>query len=242
MNEASLINLDDYYQSGFVVLRGAIDTAICELAVEKIWAELARVHGIDSMDNSTWRIEDPRVLNQLRKIGALDETATSVVIDTIGTILGDQIWTLPRPWGGPLVTFPSSAPWAIPVDGWHIDYPARGNLASPFGVKMLGLLSDMQTGGGATLLVPGSHRLVQQLATESQDGDAGTSSEVRKALQSRGVDLRRDYYEFTGHRGDVLLFDPWLFHVPSQNIRSTPRMMVEQNIPSLSGLSIYKRG
>ena len=240
MNEnPSIVDLSDYDAKGFVVITEAIDRSACEVAQEKIWALLEKNHGIRSTDPSTWQIADPRGLSELRQSGALQTTLTPKVMRAIAELFGERLWRRPSRWGGPLVTFPTAGPWQVPSKGWHIDYPARGNLGVRFGLKVLGLLKDMEPGGGATLVAPGSHRLVKQLASVSHGRDAGKSSEVRKKLLNRGVDFRQDYFEFTGRMGDVLLFDPWLFHAPSPNVRNTPRMMVEQNVPSVPALSLY---
>ncbi len=240
MKERSrLVDLSDYNAIGFVVLRGAIEPSICESAEKETWALLNKLYGMRSSDKSTWTIKNPRGLSALRESGALERTAPDLVIQAIEEILGERPWSRPDKWGGPLVTFPQVGPWKVPNKGWHIDCPARGNLGHRFGVKMLGLLKKMESGGGATLLSPGSHRVVHQLTLEKRDGNAGKSSKVRRTLAARGYDFREDYFEFTGNAGDVLLFDPWLFHTASPNTRQTPRMMVEQNVPSIAALALY---
>ncbi len=237
--QSGLVDLIDYNTNGFVVLRGALEPSVCESAEKEIWVLLNKLHGIRSSDTSTWTIEDPRGLSALRGCGAFELTAPDLVMQAIEEILGERPWGRPDKWGGPLVTFPRIGPWKVPNKGWHIDYPARGNLGLRFGVKMLGLLKDMESGGGATLLSPGSHQVVHELTLEKRDGNAGNSSKVRKTLDARGHDFRNEYFEFTGSAGDVLLFDPWLFHAASPNTRKTPRMMVEQNVPSIAALSLY---
>ncbi len=104
---------------------------------------------------------------------------------------------------------------------------------------MLGLVADIESHGGGTLLVRRSHHLVRKLASTSAGGDAGSSSQVREKLDRSGTDFCDNVYEFVGKEGDVVLFDPWLFHSASKNVRSSPRLMIEQNLPSRKALKLY---
>lgn len=231
--------IDEFEHQGYIIIRNAIGSAHCNIMCESIWSALEKKHGILKDDQATWTIAEPRGLGFLRTSGVFDDAATPSVLHAVNTLIGHDSWDYPEHWGGTLVTFPSAGPWQVPSKGWHIDYPARGNLKRRFAVKMLALLSDMKPGGGATLLAPGSHLRVRELTQKFPDGNAGSSSEVKAIMTGKGVEFGSGCVEFTGAAGDVLLFDPWLFHNASKNVNSTPRMMVEQNIPTRAALSLY---
>lgn len=231
--------LDEYDKQGFVVIRGAIDASSCDSMCTALWDGLKKKHGIRREAQHTWTMEDPRGLGFLRASDAFAGAVSEPVVAAVNSLISPNSWHQPQHWFGPLVTFPSNAPWELPKKGWHIDYPARGNLGLRFGVKVLVLLTDMEPKGGATLLSPRSHLWVRELTHEQLDGNAGSSSEVRSKILQKRMDFSRGFFEFTGNAGDVLLFDPWLFHSASRNVNNTPRMMLEQNIPSKAALALY---
>ena len=231
--------VSEYDSRGYIVLCGAIEASACKTMRDASWSELSAKHGVVRDSPETWTIEEPRGLSGLRRSGAFDKAVSPAITDAINTLIGSDTWDKPEHWWGPLVTFPSAGPWRLPHKRWHIDYPARGNLGLRFGVKLLGLLADMESQGGATLLATGTHHLVRELTLESPNGNAGSSSVVRQTLIQRGLDFASDVFEFTGKAGDVLIFDPWLFHNASRNVHTTPRLMIEQNIPTRKALSLF---
>ena len=131
-------------------------------------------------------------------------------------------------------------------------------------MKLLSLLAPHGSRGGCTLLLEGSHHLVQQALARGEIDASGHSTDVRKLLARKhgwirdlvsarastdrvrrfmqgttldGVPVR--VVEFTGYTGDVLLFQPWLFHAASANAARSPRLMVGQSVITHEGLSIY---
>ena len=147
-----------------------------------------------------------------------------------------------------LMTLPGQSPmgpvtqWSIPRQAWHTDAPRVGGPGVP-GIIALGFLGQVLAGGGGTLFVAGSHRLLDAPGRELR------SKAFKKALRRKtyfnvllgqdspervqylaeahrvdGVDLR--VVELTGEPGDVVLADARLLHAPAPNAQSTPRLMV----------------
>ena len=69
------------------------------------------------------------------------------------------------------MTFPAADVWDVPAGGWHIDFPARSALR----LKWLGYLEPVAVGGGGTVVLEGSHRLVANLLPDLDPADPGRS-------------------------------------------------------------------
>lgn len=220
-----------FAEYGFVRLDATFADAAPGLA-EAVLAELAR---------------SPK-LTALRRTGFFDALATTEVVSAITSLLGHAEWPRPFSWGDPLVTAPGSGTWTVPTGGWHLDFPARGALA----LKWLGYLAPVRAGGGGTVVLSGSHRLVARYLERADPADPGRSPAVRDAifgghpwlrgvrepgapaerierLMDRGavidgVEVR--VVELTGRPGDVVFLHPHLFHAPAPNCLAEPRLMV----------------
>ena len=119
-------------------------------------------------------------------------------------------------------TEPSPAP-AGPT-AWHIDWAglpdeaaARPRQTYYHHVQALG---DIRPGGGATMVVPGSHRLTYAAA-------AGATAEDLARLKAdpigvAGIDVGRAV-EITARAGDLVVFDPMCLHSATRNRGATPR-------------------
>lgn len=249
MNDAEL--RARFAARGFVRLDRAFPVEAAAAMADAVWAELERTHGI-TRDRSTWTVAEPRGLGALRRNGAFDALDTPALGAAISGVLGDRGWPRPPDWGVPLVTFPGTGPWDVPTGGWHIDFPARGAPGRGLLVKWLAYLSPVAAGGGGTVVLAGSHRLVERFLRRSDPTEPARSPVVREAvfaadpwlrgirepgrphdrverLMARGatvdgVDLQ--VVELTGRPGDVVLMHPRLFHAPAPNRGSWPRLMV----------------
>ena len=147
-----------------------------------------------------------------------------------------------------LMTLPGQSPmgpvaqWSIPRKVWHTDAPRVSGPGVP-GVIALGFLGHVLTGGGGTLFVAGSHRLLDAPGRELRskafrralrkkpyfnvllgEDSAERARYLAQAHRVDGVDLR--VVELTGEPGDVVLADARLLHAPAPNAQSTPRVMV----------------
>jgi hypothetical protein len=204
---------------GFVRLSQAFPVELADALAGEVWSELGRRHGISRTDRSTWTPAEPRGLGALRKRGVFDALATPAVVEAISELLGDEDWPRPFSWGDPLVTMPSPGRWAVPATGWHIDFPARSTLR----LKWLAYLAPVTAGGGGTVVLAGSHRLVERYLLANPT-DPGRSATVRDAVLAAGS-WPHGVVELTGEPGDLVFLHPHLFHAPAPNHASSPRLM-----------------
>jgi hypothetical protein len=141
---------------------------------------------------------------------------------------------------GVLATLPNIDAWKLP-QGWHLDSPRLPSRQS-LGVQLFTFLDRVEPGGGGTLVVAGSHRLLN-------DGRFRRSGSVTKALKrepffaelSRGQvawtpgdplprgradSVEVEVVELTGEPGDAWFTDLRLLHSSAPNAAATPRLMV----------------
>jgi len=258
--------MSDFDSSGFVRVPDVFSAADAGRMCERIWQELARRHGIRREARGSWSVDQPRHLQALRRSGAFDALASPVLIDAVDRLLGAGRWQRPRHWGDPLVSLPRAGPeWTVPYLQWHIDWPARGSARPLFALKVLAFAGPVAAGGGGTLILAGSHLLVERLVEKLPPDDRGHSSRVRELLARAHPWLRslvenqpcgdriqrfmRDgavldgvmvrVVELTGGPGEAIVFHPWLFHAPASNCSSEPRLMIGHNINTARGLALY---
>jgi ectoine hydroxylase-related dioxygenase (phytanoyl-CoA dioxygenase family) len=215
---------------------------------DAVSAELARRHGVDRRDPTTWTASAAAGLGRLRKADAFAALGSPAVREAIAQVVGHRD---PDDWGGPLVTFPQPGTWAVPHGGWHLDLPVRGAPGNGLVLKWLGYLEAVRPGAGGTVVIAGSHRLVASWDREAPATDPGRSPAVRDAVfgldpwfcvlggddsgparaatlssgtRVHGVDVQ--VVELDGEPGDVVLLHPHLLHAAAPNHGSGARIMV----------------
>lgn len=142
-----------------------------------------------------------------------------------------------------LFTLPNATTWTLPYQNWHLDMPRLPH-GGVLGVQIFAILDTVATGGGGTLVVTGSHRLLNT-------GVRISSADLRKKLKREAYfaelmsdkipDRRHFLHEFgyvgdvalqvvemTGEPGDVYFMDLRLLHTIAPNARPTPRVMLTQ--------------
>jgi hypothetical protein len=250
----TLTQREEFQTTGVLRLRGAFGLRAATRMTDQIWALLERAHGIRRDDPATWTVTQPTGFQALTRIGAFDEVASVALLEDIEQLLHG--WDRPKHWGAPLVTFPDTERgWEVPAAQWHLDFLARGPLTPLPGIRVLAFIDTVEPHGGGTLVLAGSHRLVESLMTAGLAG-AGHSAFVRDRLAERHAWLRElwrasdddarvakfmtegtqidghhmQVVELVGSPGDVVLMHPRLFHAPSRNVGVRPRMMVSQSL------------
>ncbi len=155
-----------------------------------------------------------------------------------------------------LFTPPGAHHWFVPNAMWHVDVPRLGD-AGPPGVQVFILLDDIPPGGGATLVVAGSHRLLndrvrrskdvkkslknrpylrflmgprpQQQPSEAAQANADSARLLRQPGQDGDVPLQ--VVELAGQAGDTYITDIRLLHTLAPNASPRPRLMATQRLP-----------
>jgi hypothetical protein len=245
---------DTFERTGLLRLPGAVPAAEAAAMRDGVWEFLARRDGVAPDRPETWTEGIPRHLQPLRRSGLFAGMASAVVRAALDGLLGDGGWREPSSWGQPLVTFPchtsGGTEWTVPAEGWHVDsFGAEPGLP---GVTVFVFLVPVAARGGGTVVVPGSHRLVnaQIVAGRWRSGglkaalggesawlsglwrprpdDPRGSRRVARYLDE-GTVIGGERYrveELTGMPGDAVLMHPRTLHAPAPNIRETARMML----------------
>jgi hypothetical protein len=242
-------------EHGFIVVRRAFARADALKMQAEWWAELREVHGIDRDDRSTWKPERGD-LRRPKTAPSQMRIETPIVRAVIDGLLGEGRWRTPRDWGRAIVTFPSGAPptaWDVPPRIWHWDGLSAWNIERLASLFVVAFVGEVETAGGGTLVLGGSHRLVlAQYRAAVASGCAGDETARRDALSAGhpwlaaltghaqspknrivafmgegatvdGAPLK--VVELTGAPGDMVFCHPLLMHAVAPNCRDVPRMM-----------------
>ena len=154
-----------------------------------------------------------------------------------------------RPMGGRpqfLVTMPNTEEWAVPPTIWHVDLPRLPSNCL-VGIQVFTFLSDVVPRGGGTLVVAGSHRLLnngsrvrskhikkrlrrlpyfQDLMSKQSRDRNRFLSESGSAQDPDAGDVPLRVVELCGRPGDVYLTDMRLLHTLAPNATDEPRVML----------------
>ena len=136
--------------------------------------------------------------------------------------------------------------WEVPRNIWHLDMPRSRSIGPP-GPEMFTFLNKVEPKGGGTLILAGSHRLLNDVdylsskgvkrklkrhayfreLTGKGDGDRSRFLEEIGYIDNVPVKV----VELTGDPGDVYFVDLRLLHSLGANTSDQPRMMIAQRMP-----------
>ncbi|HEX2593279.1 MAG TPA: hypothetical protein VHL34_17385 [Rhizomicrobium sp.] len=221
--------------------------------VDALWEDMRRRFSLHRDRPESWKDARPAQFQRLVATGAFDAIGpyVSAVADLF---VGAGEWTVPPYFGFPLVTFPTGD-WDVPHNVWHFDIPPQGRdtwrVALPE-VRTFIILDRLESHGGGTCYIEGSHRVAMDRAEQSPDRVL-RSADMKKLLQeeepwfaalfdkkttdrerrfmleggeARGVRVK--VKELTGEPGDAFIMHPAMFHTIANNARSVPRLMLVQ--------------
>lgn len=142
-----------------------------------------------------------------------------------------------------LFTLPNATTWTVPYKDWHLDMPRLPTAGVP-GVQIFAFLETVETGGGGTLAVTGSHRLYnggvrissgdlrKQLKKERYFAELMSNNMTDRLRFVREVghvgNAELQVVEMTGEAGDVYFMDLRMFHTIAPNACPVPRIMLTQ--------------
>jgi hypothetical protein len=269
---------DEFDRFGIVRMPGAIAKSAADEMLRVVWGCLRDRYHIHRGAAETWPEPQGRGDGALQQIGGahrflgthhlpksvtFEQVGNAAVRGALDDLLGGGNWQRPERWGSLLVTFPESrGRWEVPSSNWHLDFPASPSGSGLDGLRIFTCLAKLPAGGGGTVFVAGSHKLIQSLA---RDGAQVRSAEARmrlirahpwvKALCSRdekadrvrrfmsegttidGVEVR--VVEMTGEAGDVLLVHPMMLHAPALNCSAVPRFVLSATA-FRAGVDVFK--
>jgi hypothetical protein len=215
-------DVDAFVERGFCVLRGVFGAAEAAAARAVVWRRMEQKAGIRADDPATW----PDGYDIEERLAAPEVLAcfTDRIAAALAELLGPGRWLGLRTWGFWPVNFAYGAadPRPAPTVGWHVDGNwFRHTLDAPHqGLLLIGLFSDVDPGGGGTLVAEGSHRRTAQVLAGHPAGL--THLELFDAVLAEPIG---SITELTGAAGDVVLAHPFLFHTRGFKRHGPPRFL-----------------
>ena len=248
-------DIASFEQQGYVYLPKAFSRADALAIQDSIWSQMQE-QGIDRNDSSTWPTDSWHGV-KLKDNPSLERSISSPrLCGAIDQLLGSSNWRVPNRWGGYLISFPTGVAqdWELTSQGWHWDDTLINHFEqSNTGLFVFTLYSDVQAHGGGTLVVPGSHRLIEQffrrlspvdqhlkqkslkqrfaqskpwlaeLTGLTRESANRTQRFMEEATEVDSVPVK--VIELTGEPGDAYLCHPAIYHAASPNHAEVLRFM-----------------
>lgn len=222
-------------EQGVGAARAALASALDRLGV---WRDPASQVQVGTPPNFPMPGVSARQLGRLVALDALIDEAG--LLDAVAML--DRQARENAKFGRPqcLVTLPNAREWHVPHGMWHVDFPRLASGLSP-GVQLFACLGQVEAQGGGTLVVAGSHRLLNtgQMIRSKDIKQFLARNDFFRALfnaqeeRSRIGDwsgavggVRVEVVELTGAPGDACLMDLRVLHTIAPNASRRPRMMM----------------
>jgi hypothetical protein len=173
--------VEEFEHWGLTRLPNAISAGHAAAMCDSIWSFLRERDAIEQARPDSWPVGPVAQFQRLSRSAAFEslgraDRLTAAVDDLIG--IGQ--WRLGP--SGVLVTFPQhDVVWAVPTSAWHLDAPPQ-NLGKVVGVRVFVILEELRAHGGGTLVLAGSHRLVNRYLAIS--GPNPRSGDIKSRLGS----------------------------------------------------------
>jgi len=222
---------------------------------DAIWQHAERQAGLRPADPAGWA--GPPVLNWqgLSRDPVFGPLAGNHAVgEALDAIFGTGGWRRPRPGAQILFSLPEPEPWVLP-DGWHMDCGFDHATWPAPAVKLFAFAGEVGPRGGGTMLLAGTHRLVDRYRA-ALPAPVGAGREnwlgfmrhhpwlarlldgadrpdhgrplVGEAAEIDGVPVQ--VVELTGSPGDVVLTHRHVFHARSPDTGTAPRLMLGKEI------------
>lgn len=199
-----------------------------------------------SYDSQPWTTRPDagmKLLKPIKRHKSLLALATGEAEDAASALVDGRPVVPLSPYPSLLFTLPNATSWTVPYKAWHLDMPRLPDGGVP-GIQIFVFLDTVEPGGGGTLVVTGSHHLLNE-------GIRIRSSDLRKRLKqapyfadlmsSKSTDRLRfvnevgyvddielQVVEMTGQAGDAYFMDLRMLHTIAPNSLNVPRIMLTQ--------------
>ena len=259
---------NEFEQSGIIRLNNFFPPNIIFPVQERIYTSFEK-RGIRK--NGTWQYNDNNFLDlpesevklirrELKKIKELRSFDNDNLLNSVSMISDNRITSTEGEQKGPwqiLITLPNTTKWVVPYLMWHLDFPRLPNNQLP-GVQMFTFLDSVKPQGGGTLVVSGSHQLLNNqrfisskevkktLKREEKYFTKLFSSQVEnreKLLLENGKasDVNLRIIELTGEPGDLYLADLRLLHTVAPNASNIPRLMLTNRFFCEDSMNLWRQ-
>lgn len=246
----------EFEDTGVIRLKQAFTATEAGAMRDAVWGYAAKKNDLRIDDRRTWPHGFVGVgWKGLRRSAVFDPFINNPALTgTLEVIFGEGGWTPPRAGSQLLVTFPESGPWTLP-NNWHMDCGFERATWPTFAVKLFGFFDTVDPEGGGTMILPGSHRVVEryrdtippgtgagkvnwepfmrhhpwlaELMRGAQRADHGRPL-VGQRTEIDGVPIEVE--EMTGEPGDIVLTHLHVFHSAAPNTTGRPRQMMGKEI------------
>ena len=253
---------ESFVKWGFVKIDALIPNEVVDPIREAVLDRLCR-HGFWGEEG--WKAPADaeakmKLRNTIKEISRSSKSLRPILTEQVlsyarDLVSGDEVEMSP-PITQFLFTAPSSyvmnhdgrwnGKWEVPRNMWHLDMPRSRSIGPP-GPEMFTFLNKVEPKGGGTLILAGSHRLLNDVdylsskgvkrklkrhayfreLTGKGDGDRSRFLEEIGYIDNVPVKV----VELTGDPGDVYFVDLRLLHSLGANTSDQPRMMIAQRMP-----------
>lgn len=236
-----------FQDRGVVRLEQLIPSAKITPACE---AAKSRMERAGIWKDGAWQVDHLRdaPLNEGAKFGRqlkgcpeFDDLVRDEVPQVVAQLLNGQKTFTGMDVPQPLFTLPNADSWVVPHMSWHLDAPRLPDWGTP-GVQIFTFLDTVAPTGGGTLVVSGSHHLLngserisskevkRRLKREPYFRDllSDSTTDRERLLHESGFceDIELQVVELSGEPGDVYFVDLRVLHAGAPNATSTPRVML----------------
>jgi ectoine hydroxylase-related dioxygenase (phytanoyl-CoA dioxygenase family) len=239
--------VEEYGARGVVRVDGLLSEAGVRAAREALLFPLAQ---LGFWRDGAWRLDAdrrpqwPSAGLNATKLGRFPELDVLIeepaLIESIAALDACAVAETARGHPQLLITLPNARTWFVPPNVWHLDFPRLASGQSP-GVQLFAFLDTVEPRGGGTLVVAGSHRLLntgrfirsrdvkRQMGREEFFRVLFSPKEDRTGILGKtGAvgDVPVEVVELTGEPGDAYLMDLRVLHTLAPNASKRPRIMI----------------
>ncbi|MCH2354954.1 MAG: phytanoyl-CoA dioxygenase family protein [Pseudomonadales bacterium] len=253
---------ESFVKWGFVKIDALIPNEVVDPIREAVLGRLRR-HGFwgeEGWEAPADAEAEKKLRNTIKEISRSSKSLRPILTERVlsyarDLVSGDEVEMSP-----PITQFLFTAPrsyvmnhdgrwngeWEVPRSIWHLDMPRSRSIGPP-GPEMFTFLNKVEPKGGGTLILAGSHRLLNDVdylsskgvkrklkrhayfreLTGKGDGDRSRFLEEIGDIDNVPVKV----VELTGDPGDVYFVDLRLLHSLGANTSDQPRMMIAQRMP-----------
>ena len=255
-----MFDLEEFANTGVAHLHAAFSAEEAAAMRAVTWSHLEQRYELRQHDPSTWPT-DRRGISLKPLKGRREFTpvvANEALREVCDHVFGAQGWKPPGRGPRLLLTFPTPGPWAMPAR-WHCDISFHHASFPIPAVQLWAFIERVDPGGGGTLLLAGSHRLVdryrhglpevhrranginytrfmQQHPGLDHLWRGGTPENPRRELlgELHEVDgIQVQAIELSGEPGDMFISHGHVFHAAAPNTSTRPRLMMTAMINRL---------
>jgi hypothetical protein len=244
----------EFERVGIVRLHDVFSAESAEAMREVVWRSWGDAYGVRRDDPSTWNgVPDWGRTKDAKRHPRFRDILGPKLLRIADVLLGTG-WTTSNGFGSLLVSFPDAERWHLPARDamWHID----GRFVAPpepvTALRVFAVFGDVPPGGGGTLLVEGSHRMVARFVAGHPNVGGQRARDLRAACHTSNawlrdltlgnpVDPSREQrfmhetslvdgiparvIEACGRPGDVFVCHPWTIHCRPPNAATQPRFL-----------------